>query len=62
MSVLTDMFCRDSYNLYSSDKDISYSEGYINSCIHMYLLQLYYGMSGDEISKYMYYYGGRDGY
>lgn len=62
MSVLTDMFCRDSYNLYSSDKDISYSLDYINSCIHMYLLQLYYGMSDDEISKYMYYYGGRDGY
>nr|DAS25454.1 MAG TPA: hypothetical protein [Bacteriophage sp.] len=56
------MFCRDSYNLYSSDKDISYSVDYINSCIHMYLLQLYYGMSDDEISKYMYYYGGRDGY
>lgn len=62
MNVLTDMFCRDSYNLYSSDKDISYSVDYINSCIHMYLLQLYYGMSDDEISKYMYYYGGRDGY
>lgn len=62
MIVLTDMFCRDSYNLYSSDKDISYSVDYINSCIHMYLLQLYYGMSDDEISKYMYYYGGRDGY
>lgn len=62
MSVLTDMFCRDSCNLYSSDKDISYSVDYINSCIHMYLLQLYYGMSDDEISKYMYYYGGRDGY
>ena len=62
MSVLTDMFCRDSYNLYSGDRDISYSVDYINSCIHMYLLQLYYGMSGDEIAKYMYYYGDRDGY
>lgn len=62
MSVLTDMFCRDSYNLYSDGRDISYSVDYINSCIHMYLLQLYYGMSDDEIAKYMYYYGDRDGY
>jgi len=62
MSVLTDMFYRDSYNLYSDGRDISYSVDYIDSCIHMYLLQLYYGMSDDEISKYMYYYGGRDGY
>lgn len=62
MSVLTDMFYRDSYNLYSVDRDISYSVDYINLCIRMYSLQLYYGMSDDEISKYMYYYGGRDGY
>lgn len=62
MSVLTDMFYRDSYNLYSDGRDISYSVDYINSCIHMYLLQLYYGMSDDEIARYMYYYGGRDGY
>nr|DAK81536.1 MAG TPA: hypothetical protein [Caudoviricetes sp.] len=56
------MFCRDSYNLYSGDRGISYSVDYINSCIHMYLLQLYYNMSDDEIAKYMYYYGDRDGY
>ena len=62
MSVLTDMFYRDSYNLYSGDRDISYSVDYINLCIHMYVLQLYYNMSDDEISKYMYYYGGRDRY
>lgn len=62
MSILTDMFCRDSYNLYSSDKDIAYSVEYINSCIHMYSLQLYYGMSDDEIAKYMYFYGGVGGY
>ena len=62
MSVLTDMFYRDSYNLYSDGRDISYSVDYINSCIHMYFLQLYYDMSDDEIAKYMYYYGGRDGY
>lgn len=61
MSILNDMFCRDSYNLYSSE-DIVYSVDYINLCIRMYSLQLYYGMSDDEISKYMYYYGGRDGY
>lgn len=62
MSVLADMFCRDSYNLYSGDMDISYSVDYINSCIHMYFLQLYYDMSDDEIAKYMYYYGDMDGY
>lgn len=62
MSVLTDMFCRDSYNLYSSGQDTAYSVDYINSCIHMYLLQLYYGMSDEEISRYMYLYWGGYGY
>ena len=63
MSILTDMFYDDLDNLFSSDEVIeSYSVDYINYCIYMYSLQLYYGMSDDEMAKYMYFYGGGYGY
>lgn len=58
MSVLTDMFYRDSYNLYSGDRDINYSLDYISQCNQMQLLKLYYDMSEEEIDRYMYFYGG----
>lgn len=63
MSILTGMFYDDLDNLFSSDEVIeSYSVDYINYCIYMDSLQLYYGMSDDEMAKYMYFYGDRYGY
>lgn len=61
MNINIDFDSFDSSSLFYKDKIKSYSLDYI-SYNHMFLLKLYYDMSDDEIARYMYFYGGRDGY
>lgn len=56
------MMYLDLEDLYETNKIESLSMDYLDMWFHLQMLQLYYGMSDEEISRYMYFYGDGYGY